>query len=769
MRKILDPFIFVIMNKQRYSFIFLMLSFLILIPGIQDITFDPSYRAWMSAENPILQSIDELEEKFGSDDTLIIGVRRKKGTFFNSKSIDLLNTLTEQLWTLPNVVRVDSLSNFNWVHSFESGDLKIEPLLPRNLTEAQIVHRKSIIDGLHFLKKFLINEDLNFTILIAHLKPGFKKPIAPIATFDKLISLEKKIEPNIRQQYDFYYNGNASWAVFFEKIAISDATFLFPLTLILLVVFSFLIFQTVLSVISIFSVMTTTLFFTFSIIGHLGISLNNLSLMSINIIMAISIADTIHIINSFYQFRETNNNYDATKLAFEKNFFPTLLTSIATAIGFAGLTLTDLQGIAVLGKTAAIGSLLAWFSTFLILRFILVRAKKNPSATNIFQKLMSNCTVTFYLLTKSHRTLLYIFSFISILFFVTVSLSGNINSNGVKFFPKDHMLTTSLNAFSKYFGGITTIEVIVDSGKKEGVKDPHFLKKLEVYENMIKKDSNITATNSIVSIIKQINQALNNDNKFYYSLPTDPNLIAQEILLYTFGLPANMGIEDRISIDGRYARLSTFTHNLDTKDYLELHQKMKDIANTIELKIKLTGKGVFFHNATSDIISLFFRSIFTASILITLLIFLYLKSAKFTVISLIPNLVPLTFSTALTIFLYNTYDFGTVLVVSVLFGIIVDDSIHLIVNYSDQIKQLQANPSFEQREEVMLDVLRKTGSSLVATSIIIVIGFGISVLGDYQLNARFGVVVVLVTIFALVCDLTLLPHLLIGKRKTGSR
>src|SRR5687768_13846536 len=90
-----------------------------MVPGMSRLTADFSHRAFFFDDDPLLLQFDAFERRFGNDDSVVIAVHSPSGVF-DADTASLVSALTEELWRVPEVIRVDSLANYSWVHS--SGD-----------------------------------------------------------------------------------------------------------------------------------------------------------------------------------------------------------------------------------------------------------------------------------------------------------------------------------------------------------------------------------------------------------------------------------------------------------------------------------------------------------------------------------------------------------------------------------------------------------------------------------------------------------------------
>jgi len=151
----------------------------------------------------------------------------------------------------------------------------------------------------------------------------------------------------------------------------------------------------------------------------------------------------------------------------------------------------------------------------------------------------------------------------------------------------------------------------------------------------------------------------------------------------------------------------------------------------------------------------FFTSIGMALVLVSLMMFLVFRDAKVALLSMLPNIVPLSFGAALMTILDKPIDIGTAIVSSVCLGISVDDTIHFIANYQNNLNSGMSTPDSIQ------NVFGKTGSALVVTTLLLVVGFGSFSFGNFIPNRNFGILCSLILTMALITDLILLPAILL--------
>ena len=258
-----------------------------------------------------------------------------------------------------------------------------------------------------------------------------------------------------------------------------------------------------------------------------------------------------------------------------------------------------------------------------------------------------------------------------------------------------------------------------------------------------------------MDVVKKINKALNNDDPAYFKIPETQQAIAESLFLYTFGLPPGQEINHLISIDNKQTRLSIFWTIFDALGSLEKIEIIEKYAQDLGLNATVTGKLTLFHRMNGYIVTTFVKSISLALLLISLLLLFVLRSWKLGFLSLLPNVIPIIFGTALMTLGKIDIDLGASLVISVCLGIAVDDTIHFLSHYKTVVR------SSGDIEKSILTVFKETGPSLLLTTVILVFSFGFFVFGDFLPNVHFGVLCSLILSLALFIDLFFLPAVLL--------
>jgi len=282
---------------------------------------------------------------------------------------------------------------------------------------------------------------------------------------------------------------------------------------------------------------------------------------------------------------------------------------------------------------------------------------------------------------------------------------------------------------------------------------------MQQIEDEIEEIPELSPTFSVLNLVKYSKQAYYNGNPKYYQLPSKQEKTF--LLSYTKNSKTNKNmLKSLVDSTGRYARMTTYMKDVGTEkmDVIEerLASKVKKF-NKKGFDISLTGKALVFMKGTTYLVKNLFISLAIAILLISLFMAWMFRSFKMILISLIPNVLPLLFTAGLMGYLGVPIKPSTILVFSIAFGISVDDTIHFLAKYRQELK---AN-NWKVRKSVF-KALRETGVSMFYTSIVLFFGFLIFTLSSFGGTIALGGLVSITLLFAMVSNLLLLPALLLS-------
>jgi uncharacterized protein len=485
------------------------------------------------------------------------------------------------------------------------------------------------------------------------------------------------------------------------------------------------------------------------------------------LLIVIGIPNSIFLLNKYHsEYKRHGNKIKALQRVIHKIGNAIFLTNLTTAAGFGTFIITSSDILREFGIIASI-NIMGVFVLALLLIPIIFSFLKPPKRRHI--KHLEYKGVNYLLeklvyVTLNHRKTVYI---IAIGIFV-VGLVGisQMKSTGymVDDLPKKDPIYLDLKFFEKNFSGVMPFEVLIDTKRKNGVLQLSNLKKIDRLQKSIKKYDEFSAPLSIVSAAKFARQSFYNGNERQYKLPDNMN--KNFIFSYISKLDNNENmLNSYLDSSNQITRVSFQVADIGTVKMQEITEKIRADVNSIfspeKYDVILTGTSVIFFKGTTYLIKNLFISLALAIFLIAVFMAWMFSSYKMVIVSLLPNFIPLIFTAALMGFLGIPVKPSTILVFSIAFGISVDNTIHFLAKYRQELEVF--------KWDIKLSVeaaLREAGVSMIYTSIVLFFGFGIFALSSFGGTSALGMLVSITLFFAMLANLVFLPSLLLSLQKS---
>lgn len=729
--------------------------------GLPRIIPDFSYRIWFQESNPKLKLFDAFERRFGSDEVSVVVIHSPSG-IFDAESIGLIRDMTDDFWKAPEVIRVDSLTNFNWVHG-EGDEIIVEPLIPpatgdraRELTLELLEGRKKVALEHPTINGYLINKEADTAILFARLKPA----LGTTPNYENVIlntrEILKKYEG--RGDHTFYLTGSPALNFAFKESSQQDMKRLIPFVLLLIIASLWLSLRRVGGLVITLVIIAFTIFATMGFSGWAGVKLNNMTAIVPQFMIAIAISVAIHLMVQYYSaLRRGMPKREAIRHSAQMNFKATLLTTITTMVGFFSFATAPIPPIMEMGLLSGVGTAFSWVITYLIGLPLLLALPTKPGsgASETTAHAPSPLSARFAEWVHDYRKPIVIFSSAMGLAGILLSLQIPINSDPFKYFSEKYPMTIATNFVEKKVGGAMGAEIVIDSGTPEGIKDPDFLQRVEKLQLWLDALPFVSKTVSIINILKDVNQTLNGGLKENYRLSDSRDAVAQQIFLYSMSLPQGMDLNDRMSVQNDAIRLTAMWTIHDSETVLKTIDEIESKARDLGLNAHVTGKAPLYQSNNELVVWSFLTSIAIAIFVIAGILIYGLKSFRLGLLSVVPNTLPLFIGGGFIHLMGQPLDIGTMIVGSVCLGIAVDDTIHFLTHYQEAIHK------GADTKTAIARTYAASGRAMILTTLTLMAAFGTFIFATFVPNQNFGMFVAMILGTALLFDLIFLPALLL--------
>ena len=715
----------------------------------------------------------EFTDKFGEEGNLIvIGV--KDSLLFTPKNLNAWNKLSKVLKDtnfIESVIAIGDLQKLK--KDKKRQQFYLEPFIKDTIkSDLELISlKKELFEKYPFYDEFLFNTETKSVRTAIHLKKSIvNEPareeyintvlIPKVRDFENKYGIDIKISgmPYVRTK-------NA------ENIKSELSTFVI-LALIITSIIFFLFFRSYRATfISLFVVMVGVVWS----VGILGLFIINtppgdfeisvLTGLIPPLILVIGIPNCIFLINKYqHEVNEHGNKAKSLQRVITKIGNATLMTNVTTASGFATFIITDSKLLEEFGIVASLSILAIFVLSILIIpiiySFLPIPEEKHLEHLN--KRWITSLGDWIENTVKKSKINIYIISIALLVFSIIGIYQIRISGSIIDDMPQKADWFDDIMFYEKEFNGIMPLEILIDTKRKKGVTKLSTIKKMSKIEDVISEIPELSKPISMVSLVKYSKQAYYNGNPKYYQVPT-----SQEnsfILSYAKNSTSDSDVDlirNYVDSTGRYTRITAFMKDMEIERMEAIEEKLNyeisKIMPSDNFEVSITGKAYLFQKGTKYLVKNLILSLSLAIFLIAMLMAYMFRSVKMIFVSLIPNLLPLIVTAGLMGYLGVAIKPSTILIFSIAFGIAVDDTIHFLAKYR---QELIAN-KWEINKSVY-NALRETGVSMFYTSIVLFFGFSVFTVSDFGGTVALGALVSATLLFAMLSNLLLLPSMLLS-------
>jgi predicted RND superfamily exporter protein len=509
---------------------------------------------------------------------------------------------------------------------------------------------------------------------------------------------------------------------------------------------------------------------TLSIMAICGAAIKLPTQVLPSFVLAVGVGTSVHILAIFYQrLHQKDAKSDAIIHAMGHSGLAILMTNITTAAGLVSFAGAEVAPVADLGTFAGIGVMLSFVYTVILLPALVavspIRAGVATGSDRYNRRIDRLMEGVSRIATDNPRKII-LASTVIILLSIAGATQIRFSHYPLQWFPKDNIIRTDTEAIDRLMRGTMTIEVVLDAQEENGWYDPNRLQRLEaavpVIEKMRHADNYVGKAFTITTILKEINQALNENRADAYNVPDDRNLIAQEFLLFE-----NSGSDDLEDVvDSQFSKVR-FTMKFPFKDAVHHAPFVEMCSRYFEetfpgLRFDVTGMISLLARTISNTITSLTKSYAIAMVVITILMVLLIGRVRIGMLSMIPNLAPILLMLGIIGAFGFPMDMFTMMVASIAIGLAVDDTIHFMHNFR-RYYEATGDP-----RRAVFKTLHTAGRAMLVTTIVLSLGFFIYMFSTLNNIIRFGLLTGVTLIAALLADYFLAPALMVLVNKPMS-
>ena len=705
---------------------------------------------------------------FGEEGNIIVlGV--KDSTLLTAQNFNAWNSFSKSIEKNENIEAVITLQDLKkLIKNQKKQQFNFEPIVNDSIRSNDELEQlqSSLFSDFPFYDEVLYNKDSKAIRTIIYLKKSIvntsaRKEFIMGVLIPKIKAFEAATNMNVRASGMPYVRTLNS-----QNIIDEIEIFILAAILITSLIF-YLFFRSYRATFISMFVVVIGVMWTFGILGLLEYEITVLTALIPPLIIVIGIPNCIFLINKYqHEVNKHGNKAKSLQRVITKVGNATLMTNTTTASGFATFVITQSKLLTEFGTVASL-SIMAIFVLCLLIIPIIYSFMPMPKEKHLehLNRQWINRLGDWIEKTVKHKSIT-IYSFSLILLITSIIGIYQIETTGslLEDMPKSAEFFKDIEFYEKEFNGVMPLEILVNTKRKKGVLKRSTLKRMNELELLIEDIPELSKPISIVSLVKYAKQAYYNGNPKYYQLPT-----AQEntfILSYAKNTTNDVSLlKNYVDSTGQYARITTFMKNAEIEKMERIEEQLKEKIAKIfpedKYEVTLTGKAYLFQKGTRFLIRNLILSLALAIVLISLFMAYMFRSFRMIIISLIPNLLPLLITAGMMGYLGVPIKPSTILVFSIAFGISVDDTIHFLAKYR---QELIAN--HWRIKKSIFAALRETGISMFYTSIVLFFGFSVFITSNFGGTVALGALISGTLLLAMMANLLLLPVLLLSLERS---
>ena len=627
--------------------------------------------------------------------------------------------------------------------------------------------------------------------------------------------MTKALYEKYDEQFEFFPVGNPPMMEFM----MDTLTQMQVLGLVMILIFTLLLYILFRSFSAVLWPMVTiaaSMAWTWGFTVWLGVTISQMIALTVLLVFAVGIADCVHVMSAYFSFRrQGDDHYDALSKSYGKTGLAIMVTTITTTAGVLALTTSELVPIQVFGMMSAFGVVMAFFFTLVLLPILLdLWHPGAPTAddASLADRLgdrwnrLSNSTKTGTALVYVVAVYLMLgpwvgtyITVISLLTYVVVNwqlaiLSAvpnfvarrpwlvlsvfaglfalcsygmtliRIDSNMTELTKEGSAIRVAYETVDENMAGAMSMVIMVDTHTSDGLYNPRLMQAMDQLQNRIETrySDQVTRTNSLANIVKDTYQIMSDDDPAYYRVPDDAQMISQLLYLFNSANP-----EDRralVSDDYSRSHISLNIYNAGSYQYQrffeEISQEIDEVFGPLEsefpeLEVYLTGSMALLMRMADEVANSQFSSFTFAIAVISVIMIITLGSFQGGIMAMIPNMIPALLGFGLMGLLGIALDTDTLLIAPLIIGIAVDDTIHFMTHYRVELIRTGSI------SESLVSTIRDVGQAVMFTTMVLGLGFALLSFSDYLGMAKMGFFGSAAIFVALLCDLFLIPAMII--------
>ena len=743
-----------LVTARHFFAIFAILISVFFSVGTKFTQMEATDETLLSEDDPYREEVQLAKEDFPPT-TGILFAFESDSDVFNFESLNAMAELNRRYSEVSFAVSIASLINYR-MNALDQETYQRDYLVPSmsSVTQDQLIQIRKIA---------LLDEDLTKTIL----SPDGEMALANIRYKDSENTQETRLgiadsilalRDSLRDQYPntrIYAIGGP----LFERESVEARTKDNSLYLIAFAVGLMLFWiclRSILYSISLLSIAAATFGVTLGTYGWLEIPLNQISSMGPLVVVVVAIADGIHVLAAYVQgLHQGSDKITAMRQSLAINFRPISLATLTTAMGFVSLNYSSSPGIYGFGNLVAIGVCWAYFLTlFLLPALILILPINKIPKPLAIKPIITQVR----LIVANHGTLMFWAGTIISIATLAMLPLNKLDFDRFSFIDEDSDFHLVYQVLKEKIGNDKALVYSIDSEEYYGITQPNFLNEVNRLSVWLEEQPEASFVTTYTDYLRSRNKNEHDDDEEYDRLPTDQLQIIDYLVGYQLIQEIEPSLQPIFNSDYSAVRFIVGTSNLSNRDLVVFNDRIDQwIASNVSNKYTVLhgDNSILFARLNQKITVELLQGFALSFFFITLTMILGLRSFRYGLLSIIPNLFPATIVFGVWGLFVGELSPYILMLFSISIGLVVDDSVHILSKY------INARKEGSTPEEGIQISLERAGSAITITTMSLAIGTCILIFSSTIYFQSVAQMLTPIIVMALILDLFYLPPLLV--------
>jgi predicted RND superfamily exporter protein len=726
---------------------------IVLAPRANITNIDNDLTAWFSTSDPVYQEYERFRAEFGGTRTLIVAIEApSRERMLSDESLSFIEKVTGDIERLEAVTTVSSLATATIVDAHPSDSPDADSVLDVRLLTDDLGVRSAAEIGRRAIDDELLGGDLiSKDGTVAAIVVFFDEVRVDAIRARVIAEIRQAVAAGLPAGFRAHFNGSLEISETYNRITLANQTKFSPPILVLTIVALFVLFRswrrTLLTMIAVL----ISVIWTLGLYDLMGFSYNVLSSMILPLVVVLAIADDVHIIQHYAEYRREGGAEDAFKSTVAHLLAPIFGASGTTALGMASLATSQVVAVREFGLGAAVGVMVDCVISLILVPTMLgwLRREPAPPPQERWFKIPMIAVARFS--TRRPRLILW-----TALGVTVVCLTGlsrvHVDTNHINFFSPSHPLGVSARVIDEKLAGIYTFQVFFE-GPSESLSQPDALRRMDELEAQLRSLPFVRKVTGLPDYVARIHRELGAASG--ERIPSDAAAVAQELFVFGLADAGRAELERLVASDFSKAqvtiKLASMSSDLVFQQVNTAEKLAADAFAGTPIRTTVTGSGRLFSMLDHYLVVSQISSFVMAFVTVFGVIFLVFRSWRFGALALIPNLFPVLAIFGVMGWLDISLNVATIMVASVALGVVDDDTIHFISRYR---RETRAGASTDEAIELATS---HEGRAALTTAIVNSCAFGVLMLSEYRPSGWFGGLLALTMIVAFLAEVLILP------------